>query len=118
MVLMRLWSGGGIELPPPPPPPPAAGGGKPAVSQSRRLREMLLDQGAELDARHPDMLTGGWRQRIPLVALCTGAIGIYVMGLVTLDISPPKILSGLGRLLDIAGLMLPPDPETWSRFLL
>ena len=88
------------------------------MSQSRQLREMLLDQGAELHARHPDMLTGGWRQRIPLLALCAGATGIYLMGLVTLDISPAKMLSGLGRLLDIAGLMLPPDPETWSRFLL
>jgi len=88
------------------------------VIQSRQLREMLLAQGAELHARHPEMLTGGWRQRIPLLALCAGGIGIYVMGLVTLEISPPKILSGLGRLLDIAGLMLPPDPETWSRFLL
>jgi phosphonate transport system permease protein len=84
----------------------------------RELRDTLLTQGAGLDARYPDILGGGWRKRRPLLALCAGAVGVYVVGLVALGVSPAKIISGLGRLVDIATLMLPPDPETWSRFLL
>jgi phosphonate transport system permease protein len=46
------------------------------------------------------------------------AVGVYGAGLVFPGISPANIVSGLGRLFDIAGLMFPPDPETWARVLL
>jgi len=88
------------------------------VSETSELRQTLLSQGEALHARYPDMLTGGWRQRIPLLTLSASAIVVYLVGLVALGISPIKIISGAGRLIDIAGLMLPPDPDTWSRFLL
>jgi phosphonate transport system permease protein len=88
------------------------------VSAPHGLREMLLAQNEDLYARHSDVLTGRWRQRIPALTLCAAAIGVYILGLVTLDIAPGKIVSGFGRLIDISRLMLPPDPETWSRFVL
>jgi phosphonate transport system permease protein len=88
------------------------------VSQSRGLHEMLTAQGAELQTRHPDLLRPGWCQRIPLLTLCAAAGGAYCAGLLFLGISPSNIIAGLGRLFDIAWLMLPPDPETWSQLLL
>jgi len=88
------------------------------VSETSELRQTLLSQGEALHARYRDMLTGGWRQRIPLLTLSASAIVVYLVGLVALGISPIKIISGAGRLIDIEGLMLPPDPDTWSRFLL
>jgi phosphonate transport system permease protein len=88
------------------------------MSPARGLREMLLPQGAELHARYPDRLTTDWRNKIAPLALFIGAASIYVAGTIALDISPASIVSGIGRLVDIAWLMLPPDPETWSRFLL
>jgi len=88
------------------------------VNASGGLRAMLLAQGAELRLRYPETLAGGWRQKVPLVALCAAAAGVYLAGLVILDISPAKFVSGLARLFDIVGLMLPPDPETWARALL
>jgi phosphonate transport system permease protein len=53
-----------------------------------------------------------------LLALRAAAIGVYFVGLMILDISPAKIVSGIGRLFDIVELMLPPDPESWARVLL
>jgi hypothetical protein len=50
--------------------------------------------------------------------VCAGAVGLYFAGFVVLGISPAGVISGLGRLVDIAGLMFPPDPESWSRLLL
>src|ERR1700730_3623338 len=82
------------------------------------VREVLVAHRAELCARYPDILIAGWGRRAPLLACCVGAIGLYVAGLVALGISPAVLTSGPGRLIDIAGLMLPPDPQSWSRFLL
>jgi phosphonate transport system permease protein len=82
------------------------------------MREILVSHGAELCARRPEVLIAEWRRRIPLLAWCVGALGLYVAGLVVLGISPVTMISGFRRLIDIAGLMLPPDPQSWSRFLL
>jgi phosphonate transport system permease protein len=76
---------------------------------------MLLAQGAALTARHPEALRAGSRQQTRLFALGIAAAGVYFAALVILDISPSNIISGLGRLLDIAELMLPPNPESWAR---
>jgi phosphonate transport system permease protein len=82
------------------------------------MREILLSRGADLRARYPEVLFAGWRRQVPLFACCVAAIGHYIAGLVALGISPATIASGFGRLIDIAALMLPPDPQSWQRFTL
>ena len=79
------------------------------------LRETLLLYGAALPARHQQMLRRGWRRRLPALALVAAAVTLYALGLVVLDISPARIAGGSGRLFDIAGLMFPPDPQSWAR---
>src|SRR5262249_20565604 len=96
----------------------AVGNGEPTVSASGGLRATLLVQGGELRRRNPEALASGWRRKMPLLALCAGAAGLYLTGLAILDIAPAKIVSGLGRLFDIVELMLPPNPESWARTLL
>jgi phosphonate transport system permease protein len=88
------------------------------VNEARTLRENSLSQSAELSARYPEILARGWRSKLPLIAVCAAAFAVYVGGLAALGISPSAVIVGLGRLMDIAGLMLPPDPQSWSRFLL
>jgi phosphonate transport system permease protein len=88
------------------------------VSEIFRPRESLLRQGAELTERYPEILTSGWRKRITPAMACAAAIGLYIAGLMALGISPAAIIHGLRRLADIAGLMFPPDPQSWSRFSL
>src|ERR1700730_10765340 len=97
---------------------PPAGDGEPAVNASGVLRAMSLAQSTELRRRYPETLVVGWRRKVPLLALCAAAIGVYFVGLMILDISPAKIVSGIGRLVDIVALILPPDPESWARVLL
>lgn len=82
------------------------------------LRDALMQHRAAVEARHGALLTGSSRDRLLAASIGALAIGIYVFGLVALDISPLAIARGLGRLGDIALLMLPPTPSTWSRFWL
>jgi len=79
---------------------------------------MLLAQDAEQRRRYPETMVVGWRRKVPPLALSAAAMGVYFVGLMILDISPAKIVSGIGRLFDIVELMLPPDPESWARVLL
>jgi phosphonate transport system permease protein len=88
------------------------------VNEMRGLGETLVSHGKELGTRYPEVLIADWRRRIPLLAWCIAAIGLYIGGLAALGISPAVIIAGLGRTIDIAGLMLPPEPQSWSRFLL
>src|ERR1019366_4445258 len=46
------------------------------------------------------------------------ALSVFVFGLVVLDVSPLTVMRGLGRLGDIALLMLPPTPGSWDHFFL
>jgi phosphonate transport system permease protein len=84
---------------------------------SRNFHADLHRRGAELRAEHAAQITPGLRQRAPAIMTIAVLLGIYVLGLYALDISPLRIASGLWRLADIAGLMLPPNPETWARVL-
>ena len=88
------------------------------MSERRAVRETFAARGPALSARYPEILLAGWRRRIPLLAWCIAGIGLYITGLLILGISPAVIIAGLGRLTDIAGLMLPPDAQSWPRFLL
>jgi len=85
------------------------------VSGRAGLRQTLLLHGTALPARHQEMLVRGWRRKLPALALVAAAVALYAFGLVVLDISLARIAGGAGRLFDIAGLMLPPDPQSWAR---
>ena len=65
---------------------------------------------AELRARYPDVFErpASARLKTPVVALL--ALAIFVFGLVDLDFSPTRFVSGLHQLGWITLLMLPPDP--------
>jgi len=70
-------------------------------------------------ATAPRALPGpGWRSHGAGVLAIAVALGIYVLGLVALDIAPGRFIAGLHRLADIVTLMWPPAPENWSRFLI
>ena len=82
------------------------------------LRAALMEHRATVEARHGAALAGSSRDRALALSVGAVAVAIYVFGLVVLDISPLAIANGLGRLGDIALLMLPPSPGTWGRFWL
>ena len=64
----------------------------------------------ELRARHPEVFARPPSARLALPAMIAGAFAIFVFGLIDLDFSPARMLSGLSQLGWIALLMIPPDP--------
>jgi phosphonate transport system permease protein len=72
------------------------------------LRAELLARRAAVEARHGTLLAGNRSGRATTLALIAGAIALYGVGLVALEISPLRIWHGLGQLGDIFMLMLPP----------
>jgi phosphonate transport system permease protein len=82
------------------------------------VRGAFLARRTELELAYPEMLGVDWRARARTIVIVGGALAVYVVGLRVLEFSPAVILHGLWRLVDIAGLMLPPSPGTWNRFLL
>ncbi len=79
------------------------------------IRDLFAAQQAGIAARHPAMFVANWRTRATTIAVLSGAIGLYVFGLTTLEITPARIFHGVLQLGNIIGLMLPPNPETWAR---
>ncbi len=80
------------------------------------LRDTFLADRDALQARHAAVLSPNWRGRAITVAVLLAATGTYLYGLGALEISPARLASGLWRLADIVGLMLPPNPQTWEHF--
>lgn len=67
---------------------------------------------SELRARYPTIFERPVSARLATPAMIIGAFGIFVFGLVDLDFSPVRILSGLHELGWITMMMVPPDPGT------
>ena len=74
---------------------------------SGALREDLLSGRAGVETRHGALLSrrGG---QAGVLAVVAAAVGVYLAGLVVLDISPVRIWQGLGELGIIVALMVPP----------
>jgi phosphonate transport system permease protein len=65
---------------------------------------------SELRARYPEVFERPVSARLATPAMIIAASGIFAFGLVDLDFSPARILSGLHQLGWITMMMIPPDP--------
>jgi len=68
---------------------------------------------AAVRGRYPQHFARFGRQHLVAVLAGVAAFVVLVFGMVQLDFFSGKLLSGGERLLDILGLMLPPDPGSW-----
>ncbi len=82
------------------------------------LRTAFVDGREAIMARHPAQFRPDWRARAGRVALAAAVLGLFGFGVVQLGFTPAMLAKGAGRLAFITGLMLPPNPETWSRTVL
>ena len=64
----------------------------------------------ELRARHPEAFNRPISARLAMPSMMLGAFGIFVFGLVDLDFSPARLISGLSQLGWITMMMMPPEP--------
>jgi phosphonate transport system permease protein len=65
---------------------------------------------ARLRARYPDVFDRPASARLATPAMALLAFGVFIFGLVDLDFSPARFITGLRELGWITLLMLPPDP--------
>ncbi|MBR0686202.1 phosphonate ABC transporter, permease protein PhnE [Bradyrhizobium manausense] len=65
---------------------------------------------AELRARYPEVFERPASSRLATPAMLVAALAIFVFGLVDLDFSPSRFISGLSQLGWISMMMMPPDP--------
>lgn len=75
-------------------------------------------QRSDLLARHGALIAGSLRRKLATGAVIAAIIGLFVYGLMTLEVSPWRIVTGLGNLGSFVVLMLPPDPGSAARALL
>jgi phosphonate transport system permease protein len=64
--------------------------------------------------RHPQHFAGVDRPRVRKLAIAGLAVAMLIFGMAELGFFGGKVLSGSARLVEITGLMLPPDPGDWA----
>lgn len=84
----------------------------------RSLTKELQDSADTLAPEHRALIKPDRRQHIPLILMMAALVALYGLGFYVLDMNPWRIITGFGKLGEIAWLMLPPDPETIERALL
>ena len=82
------------------------------------LHASFLANRERIAAQHGALLDPGWRSRMGTLLIFGGGIALYIASFFLLDMSLSHLISGFWRLADIVGMMVPPTPETWSRFTL
>jgi phosphonate transport system permease protein len=75
-----------------------------------RMSQLPAPNSQELRARYPGVFNRPVSARLATPVMILGALGIFVFGLVDLDFSPARLLSGLHQLGWITLMMIPPDP--------
>jgi phosphonate transport system permease protein len=65
---------------------------------------------AQLRAKYPDVFARPAAARLATPTVISAALAIFIFGLVDLDFSPARLISGLSQLGWITMMMIPPDP--------
>ncbi|MDB5489981.1 MAG: phosphonate transporter, permease protein PhnE [Reyranella sp.] len=64
--------------------------------------------------RYPEHFRRWGQQRLLMIAVGAAMFALLLFGMGVLGFFDGTLLSGMGRLVEIAGLMLPPDPGSWA----
>lgn len=71
-----------------------------------------------IEQRFPDQFRPDWRQRRLVLGTLAAMTGVFVLGLVQLEIPFSRFISGTAQLGEFVRLMLPPDPGSWDQVAL
>ncbi|MBP0444084.1 phosphonate ABC transporter, permease protein PhnE [Roseomonas sp. SSH11] len=88
------------------------------MNRAVTLRDAAVAEMAGIAARHPQQFRAMPPARLRALALFLASTGLLVFGLWRLEFSPSRLVDGFGQLVHFLGLMIPPDPGTWSRTML
>lgn len=84
---------------------------------SSSLRALAAADFERLRDQYPDAFRTPLARRLASIGILTGALSVAIAAIWRLDVSPSRILAGLGELGSFAALMVPPHPGSWSRTL-
>lgn len=85
---------------------------------SSALGETAMARLPGLKSRHPAAFRALPVSRLVTLLVLAGCLGLTAFAIWRLGIAPARIATGLSQLVGFVGLMLPPDPGSWSRFWL
>jgi len=68
--------------------------------------------------RHPEIFMPAWRRNITGIVVFIGLAALLVYGLADLGFLHPRIIEGLGKLVSVFAMMLPPDPGSVERAII
>src|SRR6266566_4198543 len=86
---------------------------QPTVRQGcANMTQLPTPDPESLRARYPEVFNRPISARLATPAMMLVASGIFIFGLIDLDFSPARLLSGLHQLGWITLMMIPPDPGT------
>ena len=74
------------------------------------MSQLPKPDSAQLRAKYPDVFARPASARLATPAVIFAAFAIFVFGLVDLEFSPARLISGLSQLGWITMMMIPPDP--------
>jgi phosphonate transport system permease protein len=74
------------------------------------MSQLPRPDSERLRAQYPDVFARPASARLAMPAMLVGAFAVFVFGLVDLDFSPARLISGMSQLGWITVMMIPPDP--------
>jgi phosphonate transport system permease protein len=74
-----------------------------------------FDNQASVAERHPHLFRPDWWQRVKITAGFAAVVGLFVFGIVQLDIPFHRLSDGMSRLGGFLRLMVPPDPGSLAQ---
>lgn len=81
------------------------------------MNSFTVQDQAGIIRRYPDVFRPNWWQRGKLAVGIGLAVGLFLFGMVQLDIPFNRLSDGMVRLGGFLRLMLPPDPGSWAEAL-
>lgn len=73
---------------------------------------------ADMRRRYPDVFVPAWRRERVSIAVAAILLAILTYGMVAVGFVNPRLFNGLGELVSLFGMMLPPDPGSMDRAII
>jgi phosphonate transport system permease protein len=79
------------------------------------MNSFKFENHATIAERHPDLFRPDWWRRSKIAIVFGAAVGLFLFGIVQLDIPLHRLSDGMLRLGGFLRLMVPPDPGSWAQ---
>lgn len=82
------------------------------------MSSLKFENQAAIAERYPEFFRPDWWRRAKIIAGLGFAVGLFLFGIVQLDIPLHRLSDGMLRLVGFLALMVPPDPGSWGQALI